>query len=41
MQAEPSDILARKRMSLRWLFPALRVVFLITAILLIWEIAGN
>ena len=41
MQAEPSDVAARKRTSLRWLFPTLRVVFLITAILLIWEIAGN
>src|ERR1700733_8009347 len=41
MQAESSDIAARKRTSLRWLLPTFRVVFLITAILLIWEIAGN
>jgi membrane fusion protein, multidrug efflux system len=41
MQAEPSDVAVRKRTSRRWLFPTLRVMFLITAILLIWEIAGN
>src|ERR1700693_6107784 len=41
MQAEQSKIVAGKRSSRRWLFPTLRVVFMIGAILLIWEIAGN
>jgi hypothetical protein len=41
MQAEQSKIVAGKRNSRRWLFPTLRVVFMIRAILLIWEIAGN
>jgi membrane fusion protein (multidrug efflux system) len=41
MQAEQSKIVAGKRSSRRWLFPTLRVVFMISAILLIWEIAGN